>query len=481
MSVRKLAGETVIYGGSQILTKLINFLLLPLYTDVLPTDEFGIQTYIYTITALLLVIIGHRIEVAYFRYASDHKEQENAIFSTAAVSVLSATLVVGILLYFSIPSLLRLTPYASLQELFYLALIILCFDAINSILNAKLRFDNRPIQFAIAQVGGVLLIVSFNLVFFKVLGYTDIKFIFIANIIGSITTFLILSPQLFHIKWSAFDWSIWRQMIRFAAPLIIVGMSFMVNETIDRLLIPILAPGETQAMRDSENGIYGAVYKLTMFIALFRQAFQYAGEPFFFQQKNADNAKLIYADVAKFFTIVVSIGFLGVMLYLDLIVPIVIRDSAYLVGLNVVPILLMANLLLGIYYNFSVWYKVTDRTMWGAYISSGGAIITIVLNLIFIPLYSYTAAAWVTLITYSVMTIASYLIGQRYYKVPYRIDRMSLYIGLALGGYLLSNWMHPIFTNLYLRMLVNTMILLSYLGVILALEWKSVKSYFLKS
>ncbi len=485
MSIKKLAGETAIYGGSQILTKLINFALVPLYTDVLPTDEFGIQTTVYTLTFLLLVIAGHRIEVAYFRYASDNRANENAIFSTAALSVIVVTVIVAVLLYFSMPALLRFTPYFSLKELFYLALIILCVDAVNAMLNAKLRFDNRPIQFAMAQLGGVVLIVAFNLIFFKLLGYTDLRFIFIANIIGSIATFLILSPQLFKVKLNAFDWILWKQMIRFAAPLIVVGMSFMVNETIDRLLIPLLAPGDTQAIRDGENGIYSAMYKLTMFIALFRQAFQYAGEPFFFQQKNDNNAKFVYADVANFFTIVVATGFLGVMLYLDIIAPIFIQNDEYLVGLHVVPILLMANLLLGIYYNFSVWYKVTDRTIWGAYIALGGAVITVVLNLIFIPKYSYTAAAWVTLITYGTMTIASYFIGQRHYKVPYRIDKMLLYIGLAVAGYWLSEQIRFLFEGmtsptvaLAWRMLVNTFILLFYLSLITATEWKRIERYF---
>lgn len=493
MSVRKLAGETLIYGGSHILGKLINFGLLWVYTDIFIPSKFGVQSFIYAIIPFLAIALSYRIEVAYFRYGSEGKTQEATAFSTSAISVITSTVGFTLLLLLLLPWLIGFTNYEEYLSAFYLAIGIVCFDVFNSILYAKLRLDGRPIRFALAQLGGVVLTVLLNIFFFYYCPrLTDnalvqriydpafgIGYIFLANFLGSLFSFVLLSPQLRHVRFHQFDWTVWKQMITFASPLILVGFSFVINETFDRLVIPAIAPG-TPEQRDAANGIYAAVYKLTMFIALFRQAFQYAGEPFFFQQKNADNAKQIYADVAKYFTIVVATGFLFVMLYLD-ILKFMLRDPAYFEGLFIMPILLMANLLLGIYYNFSVWYKVTDRTRWGAYISIGGAIITIVLNLIFIPQFGYLAAAWVTLIAYSSMTVASYLLGQRFYPIPYQIGRMLLYIGLAFGGYLLSEVLHrSIDSSQVLTLAINTLILLLYLSLALGLEWQGIQRYFLR-
>ncbi len=493
MSIKKLAGETAIYGGAHISGKLINFLLLYVHTDIFPADKFGIQTFIYSIIPFLSVLFTYRIEVAYFRYGSDKELSEASVYATTAISVFISTLLFGGIIALFIPSLLSFTTYANYESLFFLALLILCIDSINAVFYAKLRLDGRPFKFALAQLGGIIITVLMNLVFFYYLPQFSnnewistfynqeygIGYIFVANLLGSFSSFLVLSPLIVKIQWRAFDWAIWKKMIRFAAPLILVGLSFVVNELFDRLVLPVLAPGETQADKDAQLGIYGAMYKLTMFIALFRQAFQYAGEPFFFHQKTAENAQQIYADIAKFFTIIVSTGFLFVLLYLDML-KYLIANPIYWEGLHIVPILLMANLLLGVYYTFSVWYKITDRTIWGAYISLMGAAITVIFNLLFIPKFGYLAAAWTTLAAYGTMTIASYIAGQRFYKIPYQTGRIVAYIGLAWLSYEIStyvkNWVGH---QWILGLALNSLIMLGYLVVIVLLEWKTIQQYFL--
>lgn len=495
MSIKKLAGETAIYGGAHISGKLINFLLLYVHTDIFPADKFGIQTFIYSIIPFLSVLFTYRIEVAYFRYGSDKEMSESSVYTTTAISVFVSTLLFGGVLALFIPSLLSFTTYADYESLFFLALFILCIDSVNSVFYAKLRLDSRPLKFALAQLGGIIITVLMNLVFFYYLPQFSknewisffynpeygIGYIFVANLFGSLISFLILSPLITKIQWRSFDWTIWKKMIHFAAPLILVGLSFVVNELFDRLVIPTLAPGETQAERDTQLGIYGAMYKLTMFIALFRQAFQYAGEPFFFHQKTAENAKQIYADIAKFFTIIVSAGFLFILLYLD-ILKYLIANPTYWQGLHIVPILLMANLLLGVYYTFSVWYKITDRTIWGAYISLGGAAITVVINLLFIPKFGYVAAAWATLAAYGAMTIASYVAGQRFYKIPYQTGRIIAYIGFAWLGYAISTYIKDwVGDQWILGLAFNSLIMLGYFIMVVQLEWKTIQQYFLRT
>lgn len=495
MSVRKLAGETAIYGGAHILGKLINFLLVIVHTAAFSEAEYGARTFLYAAIPFLSVLMTYRIEVAYFRFGSDDKANENVIFTTSTVSVFVSTLLLGIALALSVPFIAHLQGFEQQHYLFYLAIGILGIDAINTILYAKLRLDGKPLLFAVANLSGVIITVVLNLFFLLYCPSSSIAFfrnwydpsygigyVFLANLLGSLASFLLLMPLLRHLQLKKVERATWFKMMRFASPLILVGLSFVVNETFDRLIMVSIAPGETEAARKAETGIYGAVYSLTMFIALFRQAFQYAGEPFFFQQKTAENAQQVYADVTAFFTVIVSAGFLFVMLYLDVFKWLMLRNEIYWTGLHVVPILLLANLLLGIYYNFSVWYKITDRTEWGAYISLIGAAITIIFNLIFIPKYSYTAAAWVTLAAYSVMTLLSYFIGQRYYAIPYQTGKMILYVVIAIIFWLISDFLTsiPLLSHKGLRYSVHTAIFVFYLLMAYQLEKNSIKKYFFR-
>ena len=360
---------------------------------------------------------------------------------------------------------------------------------------AELRLSGRPIRFATIRILNIFTNLGLNLFFLLfcpwALGQDSfqalhpfinavyspevgIGYIFISNFIASLVALLLLSPTLKQYQ-LFFDKVLWKDMLRYVLPLVIVGFAYLINETLDKLLIPKLYSG-TEEEADVALGIYAANYKLAILIALFTQAFRYGAEPFFFRNKNEDNAKELYAIVAKYFLLFGLVGFLVVMLYLDLIKPVVLRKEEYWEGVKIIPIVLIANVLAGLYYNFSVWYKLTDKTQWGAYLSIGGAIITIILNVWWIPIIGYMGSAWATLICYASMTIACYYFGKQYYSVPYPIGKMILYLGIAIGIYLLSELLAIGQANLIARLGINTLLLLMFLGFIYTQEHKNIKA-----
>ncbi len=447
MSIKKLAGQTAIYGISSIVGRALYFLLTPIYTNIFPTEEYGIVTGLFAFMGFIMVVFTYRMELAYFRFGAEEKKHS---FNTAFSSIIISTLILGSLfLLFSSP-LANVLGYPNHQDLLAMSAAIIALDALNEIPFARLRLEERPLRFALIRLTGIGINLGLNLFFivlcpffFKQEGWEFLKsviapfydenygigYIFISNLVASGVTFLLLLPGLkgfrFHI-----NWDLWKRMLAYALPMIAVGFSFVINEMLDRQLLPLLGSGSLEE-NQSELGVYGANYKLAMILALFTQAFRYGAEPFFFKQKNDANATKVYALIAKYFTIIGVIGFLGIMLFLDYFKYFI--GPEYWGGLHVVPILLMANLFLGLYYNLSVWYKIKDKTRLGAYISIGGAIITIGLNILWIPRLGYTGSAWATLICYGAMTIASYWWGRRYYPIPYPVLRIFLYLVLALG------------------------------------------------
>jgi len=500
MSLRKLAGETVIYGLSSIIGRMLYFLLTPLYTGLFAPEAYGAVTLLFTIISFLMIVFTYRMEVAYFRYGTDEAQSETS-FNTSLLSIMGSTVLLGTLLLFAAPWMAKVAQYPQYESLFFLAILILCLDTLIEIPLARLRIEGKAIRFAVVRLSSIFVNLGLNLFFLLLCPYLlntaevnsgwyafaetvynpdfGIGYIFVANLVGSLTAFLLLLPYFLKIQLSNFDKKLWRNMLWYAAPLIIVGFSYVVNEMFDRLMMIELAPGTLEA-RKEQLGIYGANYKLAMIISLFTQAFRYGAEPFFFRQKKAENAMQLYADLAKFFAIIGAVGFLVVMLYID-IFKYFIRTETYWQGLDVVPILLLANLFLGLYYNLSVWYKIMDQTRWGAYISVGGAVITIGLNLLLMPQFGYMGAAWTTLICYTTMVVVNYLIGQTYYPIPYDIGRIGLYIGLAILGYFNSELIRErLSDNLPIVLALNTVMLGIYLWLIYFFEKQSIQKYFLR-
>lgn len=479
--LKKLAGQTAIYGVSSILSRLLNYIILtPYLTRVFAQSEYGVVSEVYTYIALLLVLFTYRMETAYFRFSTKTEDKVQKTFSTASLSILITTLFYGSLMLLFAQPIADFLQYPNNANYIVWFTFIIMFDALSAIPFARLRLKNQPIRFAAIKTLGILVNIFFILFFLEIIPrlseqgvtvfdflYSEndrIAYIFIANFLGSLVSILCLLPHYFHIK-LRFDKALWKKMMAYTLPLTLVGLAAVINQLISLPLLKFLLPYGLEE-NQAQVGVYTASMRLAILMSLFIQAFNYAAEPFFFRNAKEANAKHIYAQVGHAFAIVGSLIFLGIMLYLDLIQLILGKD--FREALGVVPILLLAFLFLGLYYNFSIWYKLTDKTRIGAYISLTGAVITLALNFLLIPRIGYYGAAWASLACYAFMAIAGYWTGQKWYPIAYPIRKMVFYIGLAVLVYYCSQWGLTLleWENLFVKLLWNTGFLLVFLGVV---------------
>ncbi len=488
--LKKLAGETAIYGISSILSRLINWvILMPYFTKrafAQHPGEYGVVSDLYTWIALLLVIFTYRMETAFFRYGRKKEDQDRS-FSTASISLLVTTLVFTTFLLLLTQPVAKLLHYADHPEYIRWFVGIVAMDTLVAIPFARIRLENRPIRFAMIKIGGIVLNIIFLFLFLEACPWlinkgwlwfekiysadNRIAYVFIANFLASFFTLLILLPIYFKIK-ITFDKTLWKQMLAYALPLVISGLAAVVNSLIGIPMLRFLAS-------DAAAGIFAAVSKLAVLMNLFTQAFNYASEPFFFRNADRDDSKEIYAQVAQAFAIVGSVVFLGIMLYLDVIQYFLGKN--YREGLGILPILLIANLFLGLYYSVSIWFKLSDNTKFGGYIALGGSVITLLINYFFIPnpLIGYYAPAWAALICYGFMLAICYWLGQRYFPIRYPVKRILIYIGLALAGYALS-WLlrQYAISNSLVIFCANTLIFGAYLFILFRMERAFIRSIF---
>lgn len=464
--IKKLAGQTAIYGLSSIVGRFLNYLLVPLHTAKFSTDQYGVITEMYAYVAFLIILLTYGMETAYFRFSNKSEESEDQVFGVVIKSIISSSLLfIAVCTLFRIP-IADWLRYPDHSEYVVWFALIVGFDAISSIPLARLRSKQRPMKFAMVNLANVFTNIGLNLFF---IGYCKsafeagqsniivdslyspeigVGYVFISNLIASIVKLLLLSPIIVGIR-SSFDGALLKKLVIYSLPLLFAGLAGMVNETIDRILLKYLlfdSLGEKATM--SQLGIYGACYKVSIIITLFIQAFRYAAEPFFFSHAKTSNSKQTYASVMNYFVGVCSTIFLGVLLFIDLI-KYFIPNPEFWVGLKVVPVLLMANICLGIYFNQSIWYKMTDKTQFGAYIAIGGAILTVILNVILIPTLGYMGSAWATLIVYASMVLASYTLGQIHFPIPYNLIRVFSYIGSSLVIYFLGIFLQQSFPALH--------------------------------
>ena len=484
--VKQLAGETAIYGLSSILSRIVHYIVFTVYLTkrafAEELDIFGVYTEMYAYAAFLLILFTYRMETAYFRFGSKN-ENEPLVFSTAMLSIISTSiLLVFALILFRDPIATVLLDYPDKRMYVNYFAMIIGFDALASIPFAKLRLDNRPLRFAAIKIANIvftLLLVFFFLEGCPFLidhGYTwfenvyqydfRLDLVFISNLISSGLVLLLLLPETFKIKFD-FSWITWKKMMTYSFPLIIVGLAGVLNQSSAPTLLKYLLPHSLEINKEW-MGIYGAAAKIALLMNLFTQAFNYAAEPFFFKQYSKKDAKKVYADVAQAFALFASLIFLGILLYMDIVKVLVGRN--YWVGLYIVPILLLSYWCLGLYYNFSIWYKVTDRTKMGALISIAGSVITFVIAFLFIRPFGIIGVAWGTLACYGTMAVLGYLTGQRFYKINYPIGKMLSYIGVAVILYLVSEWIKPLFGHSLLRISINTLLLFIYLGLFYYLD-----------
>jgi O-antigen/teichoic acid export membrane protein len=440
----KLFGQTAMYGLPSIVGRLLNYLLVPLYTAIFakPAD-YGVLSDLYAYVAFLVVLLPLGMETAYFRFIQQQEDTER-VFNSSFVPVVLVNAVFFLLLYLTNPWIAKWMLYRDHTEYIILVGSIVCIDAIASLPLAKLRAENQAKRFMIIQMSSILLNILLNLIF--LLGYFDpsrpeegIMFILIANLLASGLKLLLVYNIIAKVKF-IFDWELIKKMLSYSWPLVIAGFAGIINETLDRVLLKqiLYNPDIPNSLEQAtaQVGIYSACYKLAMLVTIFLQAYRYAAEPFFFSQLKNQDRNVVFVRTMNVFIAIVCFAFLFVSINLG-VFKFFIRKEAYYVGLSVVPILLLANVCLGIYYNQSVWYKLSNQTKFGAYIALIGAGITILVNVLFIPMYGYMASAWATLLAYMAQMIISFYLGKKYYPIPYDVRKFYLYVGSAIGIYCL--------------------------------------------
>jgi len=473
---KKLVGQTAIYGLSSIVGRLLNFLLVPLYTSVFATGEYGTLSVLMTVVAFSMVVLTFGFETAFFHYTNKEKNSSK-VLSTAFVFLTSSALLFLALVIPSVDSIANIL-HVSENTVFikYLAWIIV-FDVITTLPFAKLRVDNKAWRFAFIRIVNIIVNIGLNLFFFLLCPYLlyrgyavefiesfykpefGIGYIFLANLLASLTMLILLLPEILKIK-IAFDKSVFMRMWKYAFPILVGGLAYVTNEMVDKLLLEYLLP---PSIASEQVGIYSACYKIAIFMTLFIQAFRYGAEPFFFAQAKNSDAKGQYANVMRYFIAFTSLIFLAINVFIDLLKHF-LQNESYHQGLDVVPILLLANLFLGMYYNLSVWYKVTEKTKYGAYLSLAGALITICLNLVLIPRISYIGSAWATLACYATMCVMSYYLSRKYYPISYDWKRISFYMISAIGFYgIWILWHDPYF-------IMSSLLCLLYIFAVTVLE-----------
>lgn len=433
------------YGVSSIAARFINYLLTPYLTFKFTESQYGEMSIVYSFIPFMNVVFTYGMETAFFRFANTGDKRK--VFNTTSLSLIFSTIIltgVLVLLQHPLSELLQVTAH---PEYITLSAALIALDALCIIPFAKLRQDGRPIKFAFVKVGGILINIISIYFFLSIcprlltqnpahwIGrYFDpnwaVGYVLLANLIQNAITLLLLSKEMLGFEWK-FDFALWKEIMKYGLPLILAGFAGMINETFDRIMLGWWAPVSSVDAAKAEVGIYAACYKLSILISLAVQAFRMGAEPFFFKQAQQENAPKIYARVMKFFVITLCFMFLLVAMYLD-IWKLFIRNPNMWVGLKVVPILLLANMFLGIYYNLSVWYKLGNKTIAGAYITLIGAAITLLINWLFIPYFSYMACAWATFACYGSMMVVSYIWGQKAYRIPYATKKLIAYIVIVI-------------------------------------------------
>ncbi|MDQ2718903.1 MAG: oligosaccharide flippase family protein [Bacteroidota bacterium] len=488
-SIKKLAGQTMWYGVSSIAARFLFYLLTPYLTLKLSSTGYGDMSILYAAIPFLNVVFTYGIETAYFRF-SGKEEYKKDIYSTATISILCSTFLLTTLFLLSRSSIAHLLRLDDHPELITYSALIIAFDTLSTLPFAKLRQDQRPRKYALVRVASILfqiILIYFLLSICPKLARENpngfiatfykpaygVGYVIIANLFASLFALLLLSKEFFSFQFK-FSKRVWIAMMIYTLPLLIAGFGGMINETFDRIMLTWLAPVADITAAKEQVAIYSGCYKLSILITLFIQAFRMGAEPFFFKQAEGQNPQKVYARVMKFFVITITVMFLVVSLYLD-IWKYFLKRPIYWTGLKVVPILLLANMFLGIYYNLSIWYKLTHKTIAGAYITLIGAGITLVINFIFIPYFGYMACAWATFFCYFSMMIISFIWGQKDYKIPYAWKKLCAFIIIVVLLFFIHEAVIHFFKGRLINFISATLLLMIYVWLLLKIEWKELR------
>lgn len=472
--IKRLAKETAVYGLSSILGRVLNWLLVPMYVRVLAnTGQFGIVTNLYAWTALLLVILTYGMETGLFRFINNKDEKEPLqVYSTTLISIGGTSLlffVLGLILLSPISSVLG---YSDTPEYVAMLIGIVALDAFTSMPLAYLRYQKRPLRFVAVRLINIFLTIGLNLFFlllcpwlykhypqavswFYIPDY-GVGYIFVSNLIASAALFLMLIPQLTGFRYT-FNRPLLKRILRYSLPILILGIAGVLNQTADKIIFPFLFSDRDYS--ESQLGIYSACFKIAVVMVMFIQAFRYAYEPFIFAKSKGEGDKKTYAEAMKYFTIFSLFIFLGVMFYIDIIKYFV--SPEYYAGLPVVPIVMLGELFFGIYYNLSLWYKLTDQTQWGAYFSTFGCVVTVAIILVYAPVYGFMACAWASFVCNLLMMLLSYFIGQKKFPIKYDLRTIGIYSLLTVVLY--AAGMLPSIGNEWIRLGYRSILLLAFI------------------
>jgi O-antigen/teichoic acid export membrane protein len=470
--VRKLARQTMIYGFGTIVPRFLNYGILTFfYTRVFDKAEYGVVTELYAWMVFLLIVLTYGMETGFFRF-SQNKEEYEKVYSTALISLLITSVVFVVVVFIFIEPVSAILNYRNNHDYIRMFAGIVAIDAFSAIPFARLRKENRPILFSFIKVVNViitLIVVIFLLKiapaiyesgngWFRKVYDPDygVGYVFLANLIGSSFTLLMLIPVLIKTKF-IFYRDIWFRMLNYSFPILIAGLSGTINDTLDKIILRRMI-GEENGL--ATVGVYGAGYKIAVLMALFIQMFRFAAEPFFFERAKQSNAKETYAYVMKYFVIIMLFVYLGINLYISGIQYII--DISYREAIVVVPIVSMAYLFYGIYVNHSIWYKLNDMTRFGVYITLTGAVITVLINVLLIPFYGYMASAWAHVASYGVMIVMSFVFAEKRYKVDYNMKSLFPYFILAVGMVLFGFFFS--YPNLIAELSINTVLILLFIG-----------------
>ncbi len=474
--LKSLAKDTAIYGVSSIVGRFLNYLLVPLYVAVMPASggEYGVVTNMYAIIALLLVLLTYGMETGFFRFANEKGGDPMKVYSSILISVGSTSLLFIFLSLLFLQPIANFMGYREHPEYLGIMLLVVAIDAFLTIPFAFLRFKKRPIKFAAIKLFNILISILLNLFFLVACPWLSQRFpdlftwynpeyragyAFIANLIASVSQLIFFVPELRGFRY-VYDSALMKRIFRYSFPMLILGIAGILNQTVDKIIYPFLFHNEAEA--HIQLGIYGAASKIAMIMAMCLQAFRYAYEPFVFGKSKEGDNRVMYAQAMKYFILFTLLGFLGVMFYLDILKYILKPD--YWIGLRVVPIVMAAEMLMGVYFNLSFWYKLIDETRWGAYFSGIGCVVIIALNILFVPTYGYMASAWAGLAGYTTVTLLSYFIGQKKYPIAYDLKSIGKYVALAAVLYIAGEYI-PI-GHVVLRLLFRTVLLLLFLAYI---------------
>lgn len=477
-NLKSLTKDTAIYGLSSIIGRFLNYLLVPLYTDAITkaSGGYGVITNIYAYTALLLVILTYGMETTFFRFANKSEEDPKKVYATILLSVGTTSLLFVIFVFIFLSPISSIMGYAEHPSYIWVMAMVVAIDAFQCIPFAYLRYQKRPIKFAALKLLFVVLNITLNLIFFLLLPalyktHPDVighiydpsvgaGYAFYINLACTAPITFFFYKELTGFKYT-FDKQLMRRMMRYSWPILVLGIAGILNQTADKIMFPYIYKGNDA---HAQLGIYGAASKIAMIMAMITQAFRYAYEPFVFGKAEDKNNRETYAKAMKYFLIFTLLAFLVVVGYMDILRYIIHRD--YWEGLQVVPIVMAAEIMMGVYFNLSFWYKLIDKTIWGAYFSGIGCIVLVAINIIFVPRYGYMACAWAGFAGYATAMTLSYIIGQKKYPIAYPLGSMAIYVAITVLFYTVMTYANNHFSTGW-ALLCNTIVLILFVAHII--------------